>query len=112
MAGCSWPQFRGDAAHTGFQPLESRIGASTVSSLTEAWTAQLGPTTSSPVVAGGRLYVGDGGFPRTEVRYRVHDAAGQANCSGTPKVCQPLWQVESIGETAPRPRRSRTGCST
>lgn len=100
-AGCSWSQFRGDAAHTGFQPFESTIGASTVSSLAEAWTAQLGPTTSSPVVAGGRLYVGEGGFARAEVRYSVFDAAGQANCSGTPKVCRPLWQVDSIGGDNP-----------
>ena len=101
MAGCSWSQYRGDAAHTGFQPFESKIGASTVSSLREAWTAQLGPTTSSPVVSGGRLYVGEAGFPRTAVRYSVFDAAGQTNCSGTPKVCRPLWQLQSIGGNNP-----------
>lgn len=101
VAGCSWPQFRGDAAHTGFQPFESKIDASNVSLLSEAWTAQLGPTTSSPVVAGGRLYVGEGGFPRAEVRYSVFDAAGQASCSGAPKVCRPLWQVALIGGNSP-----------
>ena len=101
MAGCNWSQFRGDAAHTGYQPSESKIGPSTVSSLAEAWTAQLGPTTSSPVVAGGRLYIGEGGFARAEVIYSVFDAAGQANCSGTPKVCRPLWQVEAIGGNNP-----------
>ena len=35
------------------------------------------------------------------MRYSVFDAAGQANCSGTPNVCRPLWQVESIGGDNP-----------
>ena len=56
-AGCSWPQFRGNAAHTGYQPFEFTIGRANVSTLTEAWTATAGSHESSPAVANGVAYV-------------------------------------------------------
>jgi hypothetical protein len=95
-ASCDWPQFRGDAARTGFQPIESKIGASTVASLSEVWTAPVGPSASSPVVVGGRVYIGNGSTESNRGSLSVFDAAGQANCSGTPKVCRPLWSATTI----------------
>ena len=53
--GCGWPQFRGGAAHTGLQPIESKIGPGTVAWLHEVWTAELPAFSSSPVVTGGRV---------------------------------------------------------
>ena len=43
-------------------------------------------SSSSPVVANGRVYLGaeDGNL-------YVFDAAGVENCGGTPKTCAPLW---------------------
>jgi PQQ-like domain len=94
--GCNWPQFHGDAARTGFQPIESKIGASTVASLSEVWTASIGLSASSPVVVGGRVYIGNGSAGNNRGSVDVFDAAGQTNCSGTPKVCHPLWSATTI----------------
>ena len=91
--GCTWSQFHGDAARTGFQPYESTIGSSTVASLSEVWTARIGVTASSPVVSGGRVYIGGGGYPNSPGDLKVFDAAGQTNCTGTPKVCGVLWSA-------------------
>jgi outer membrane protein assembly factor BamB len=101
MAGCTWSQFHGNAARTGFQPVESKIGASTVASMSEAWTALL-PNASSPVVAGGRVYVG---VTHTNNRgaVDVFDAAGQTNCSGTPKVCGRLFSFATSDGIASTP---------
>jgi hypothetical protein len=56
------------------------------------WTATvpLSPGDSSvhaPAVANGRVYVGNA----------VYDASGTTNCSGTPRVCDPLWRVAGDG---------------
>ena len=40
-----------------------------------------------PAVANGRVYVGNA----------VYDASGTTNCSGTPRVCDPLWRVAADG---------------
>lgn len=56
---------------------------------TDRWTTTFlaGPLYSSPAVAGGLLYVGSGAFSSLS----VFDATGTTGCSGTPKVCAPLW---------------------
>jgi len=61
------------------------------------WTADLaersqGGSLSSPVVAGGKVYVGD-----EDNHLNASDAAGIANCSGDPTVCQPLWHADFGG---------------
>ncbi len=86
LSGCAWAQYRGDAAHTGYQPFESAIGVSNVSALAESWSSS--NADASGVVAGGVLYApGVGGV-------RALDAAGVNGCSGSPKVCSPLWTGE------------------
>jgi outer membrane protein assembly factor BamB len=52
------------------------------------WTANTGaPIYGSPGVANGQVYV-----PSSATNgLQVFDAAGQTNCSGTPKTCSPLW---------------------
>ena len=57
-AGGSWPQVRFDAAHTGYNPLESTINAGNVSTLQPAWSfdPQEYPA-PSPVVANGVAYL-------------------------------------------------------
>jgi len=54
------------------------------------WTADLGTSTFPypPVVWLGRVLVAGSGNPATLAAY---DAAGTTNCSGSPKVCTPLW---------------------
>lgn len=61
------------------------------------WTAYLamsseGGSLSSPVVAGGMVYVGD-----EDNNLNAYDAAGIADCSGDPTVCQPLWRANFGG---------------
>jgi outer membrane protein assembly factor BamB len=53
------------------------------------WTAAIGGTSielSSPAVANGVVYVGSG-----DHKLYAFDAAGTTNCSGSPKMCTPLW---------------------
>ena len=54
-----WPQFHFDAAHTGYNPNETTLGASNVSGLNRQWATALGPGgESSPAVVGGTVFVG------------------------------------------------------
>lgn len=46
--------------------------------------------TGSPTIANGVLYIAN------QTLY-AFDAAGSANCSGTPKVCAPLWTAATSG---------------
>jgi outer membrane protein assembly factor BamB len=51
------------------------------------WTASTGDfILSSPAVVGGVVYVGS-----LDHKLYAFDAAGSANCSGTPTTCNPLW---------------------
>ncbi len=65
-------------------------------SCTPLWTGlMLGNTFGSvgePTVAKGVVYVS----PMDEQLY-AFDAAGNTNCSGTPKTCAPLWTTGSFG---------------
>ncbi len=58
------------------------------------WTASPGTfdNSSQPLVSGGVVYVtfADNGGSTSD-RLVAYDAAGTTNCSGSPKVCQPLW---------------------
>jgi outer membrane protein assembly factor BamB len=71
------------------------------------WTDRTGSGTfpgdavvSSPAVINGVVYIGD-----FLGNVSAFDAAGNTNCSGTPKVCQPLWAagVGTNGGTASSP---------
>ncbi len=95
-----WPQFGHDLAHSGYNADESTIGLGNLSDLGPAWTGTgagfIG--LSSPAVAGGVVYLGvaDGNL-------YAFDAAGATNCSGTPKVCQPMWTGPIGGATSSSP---------
>src|SRR4051794_16364071 len=80
--GCAtWPQLGGSASRTGYQPLESSISRSNVSSLAERWTGDIGGyhgmegDAHGPVVANGAVYVGYAGS------LLAFDAAGKRNCA-------------------------------
>jgi outer membrane protein assembly factor BamB len=51
-----------------------------------------------PAVANGRVYVGTDDFTGGHARLAAFDTAGVVGCSGSPKVCAPLWTA-----TAPSP---------
>ena len=66
------------------------------------WTTTAG--TGPPAVANGVLYVGAFGGPTGfQGGLFAFDAAGRKGCSGTPKVCTPLWSAPAGGgaESAP-----------
>ena len=51
----------------------------------------------APVVAGGHVYEGEA-FHILGGALAAFDASGNTNCSGTPKVCAPLWTgTEDVG---------------
>jgi len=59
------------------------------------WTARTTGPPSSPTVANGVVYVGaDDHIVGTEGnRLYAFSAAGNTNCSGSPKICMPLWSA-------------------
>jgi outer membrane protein assembly factor BamB len=60
------------------------------------WTATVpndGEQNSVPAVANGTLFVGS----TADHNLYAFDAAGTTNCSGTPKVCTPLWRGPTAG---------------
>ena len=93
-AACSWPQFRGDAADTGNQPFETKIGVANVSTLTETWTsgATGGEVFSSPAVANGVVYVGSSGG-----KLYAFSEAATPGCFGDVDGCPPLWTAQTGG---------------
>src|SRR5206468_8569081 len=77
-----WPTFRFSGGRTGLNPTESVLGVSNVAGLTARWTGTTsGPVRSSPVGAGGFVYVGsdDGTL-----------SAFSRTCSGS---CPATWSV-------------------
>jgi hypothetical protein len=61
------------------------------------WTAPI-PSGQPPAVAGGVVYVAGGGDSWTVFgRVFAVDAAGEVNCSGTPRTCAPLWTAPTPG---------------
>jgi outer membrane protein assembly factor BamB len=57
------------------------------------WTADTGAEVfSSPVVANGVVYVSS---VSEDNNLHAFDAAGNTNCSGSPKVCTPLWTADA-----------------
>jgi outer membrane protein assembly factor BamB len=94
LAGCDWPMFGFDAAHTGFSP-DTSISASAVAAAgpDPTWTAVTSRFVyAAPVVAGGVLYVG-----ADDQKLYAFDATGSTNCSGNPKTCAPLWTAAAGG---------------
>jgi outer membrane protein assembly factor BamB len=64
------------------------------------WTAPIGGIGVvfwSPAVANGVVYVSS---DETKNLY-AFDAAGNTNCSGTPKTCSPLWTAPNVGGLSP-----------
>jgi outer membrane protein assembly factor BamB len=76
---------------SGFAALDAVTGA-------QLWTADTGYLgqypVSSPTVANGVVYLG-----ATGSKMYAWDAAGNANCSGAPKVCLPLRTFQMQGYT-------------
>jgi outer membrane protein assembly factor BamB len=56
--GVNWPEFRGGPWHSGTNPFETTLSASNVSGLGVKWMTNGPGWVSSPVVAGGVVYVG------------------------------------------------------
>lgn len=91
-----WPQFRFDQAHTGFQPLETKLSASNVPLLQLKWQAQLGKLVdySSPAVVGGVAYIGS-----TDGRLWAYPAGGCGQ-----QICvTPLWRSTPLAQIMDSP---------
>jgi PQQ-like domain len=90
-AACNYPNYRGDAGHTGDNPLENAISVSNASTLAPAFTAPLGDFGAYPVEANGIVYV------QLPTRLMAFSAEGDVNCGGTPTTCTPLWTATLTG---------------
>ena len=96
LSGCDWTMFRYGPARTGFDPTESRIGTANVDGLQQRWlggTAAFDSILASPAVANGAAYVTSN---RTLYAFKA-GAGSAARCSGSPKVCVPLWTATTGG---------------
>ena len=79
LSACSWPQYRGDARHSGVNPFAPGIDATTITSLRTAWT-------SSPNGANDEVAIRDGrAFVKGTGAVRALDLASGAE----------LWHVDS-----------------
>jgi outer membrane protein assembly factor BamB len=68
------------------------------------WTATTdGPLVSSPAVKNGVVYVGSCCLGAVPHKLYAFDAAGTTNCSGSPKVCAPLWTATTGGDVPSSP---------
>jgi outer membrane protein assembly factor BamB len=69
-------------------------GASPARTCTPLWTGVTdGSVNTSPAISGGVIYVGAG--PNDTKLYAFQEAASNANCSGSPRTCTPLWTAET-----------------
>jgi outer membrane protein assembly factor BamB len=94
-AAARWPQFQGNAAHTGLNRVEATLNTGNVSGLTLSWVGEVPGTVdgSSPMVADGSVYISSAGEG-------LAGGAGlyvfpQGGC-GAP-TCDPSWH----GATGP-----------
>ena len=90
LSACDWPMFRNGPDHRGSSPDTSIGKDAVVGPRPRARLDRDGPSLRGPDLAGRRKR---GRLPRHErpaVHLRVRPA-GQASCSGVPKVCTPLW---------------------
>jgi hypothetical protein len=65
---------------------------------TPLWSYNVAVAGASPSVADGLLFIGsDTGSSSAGFNFMAFDANGVTNCSGTPKVCNPLWTGVTTG---------------
>jgi outer membrane protein assembly factor BamB len=83
-----WLMFRFEPDHSSFTPDTSISKTAVQSSMVLDWKALTGGVVAaSPAVANGILYIS----PDNNAKLEAFDAAGNTNCSGSPKTCSPLW---------------------
>lgn len=96
QAPVNWTQFRFDANHTGFNPLEKILDPKNVPTLQVTWQAQLGRLVdfSSPAVVDGTAYIGS-----SDGRLWAYPAegCGQALCT------TPSWRSIKLGQIMDSP---------
>ncbi len=89
-AGCSWGQYGHDASHAGWSPAEKALTTSNVAQLRPLWRTAPHSAFGS-LIAYGNLYSLDlASSPKRVVAYK---ADGSTGCSGSPRVCSPLWSA-------------------
>ncbi len=100
-----WAKFHFVPANSGLNPYENVIGPANVSGLKNSWTAAdalgIGSVGSSPAVAGGVVYVGSTQGNLHAFSLYAFSANGTTGCSGTPKICKPLWTAAASGQSSP-----------
>jgi outer membrane protein assembly factor BamB len=108
-AGCDWAMPGYGPGHAGYNPTETQISVDNVSSLVPRFTAattnfgQCGASpfcavSASAAISAGVAYVGS-----EDQHLYAFDAAGKANCAGSPTTCDPLWSAEFSTTTVGSP---------
>jgi len=86
VAGCGWTQTNGNAANTRNNPFEVAITTANVGTLIPSYTVSTPGFIPSVLASPTRLFVG--GYDTGHGAYALDGGDG---CSGSPKVCAPLW---------------------
>ena len=88
----SWPQYHGEPAHKGVNPLEQTVGVNNVTQLGLRWigvghSSKFGNVyRSSPAIADGLAFFGD-----TDGNFYAYPAGGCGN-----SVCPPTWWTQLV----------------
>jgi outer membrane protein assembly factor BamB len=82
----------------------TNCSGSPTATCTPLWTATTSNAVgSSPAVANGVVFIGTTAGGAFGARLNAFDAAGDTNCSGTPKTCTPLWTSANLGTIGSTP---------
>ena len=95
VAGCQWNAPRYDVGGTGNNTAESTLTLANVGGLHEAWaTVPIGLFHSNVVTSSSTLFMANLNT------LEAFDLGGTTGCSGSPKVCQPLFTTASSFATS------------
>ncbi len=94
MVGCSWGQAGFDSGRAGWNSTDSTITPQSIGAFSLSWTAAgeatNGAAQVAPVMDAHRIFVVSGGT-LADGRLDAYALDGGPNCTGTPRVCAPLW---------------------
>lgn len=95
-AGCGWGQAGFDAGRAGWSSLDGSFTTGNVGSTALLWEAD-GATSNGfgltvPVIDAQRVFFVSGGSTGTGT-LEAFDRDGGPDCTGSPRVCQPVWRA-------------------
>src|SRR5262245_38479703 len=85
LAGCNhWQTVGYNAARTSNNVFETELRVGNVANLQQLWSAA-DDGSAPPIVAGNTVFV------TSTSGLRAYSEDGSTGCSGSPRICQPMW---------------------